>query len=658
MERAYENGGRQDIERTKKLKRSKTNPPVLENLSSKELIETYRSFHDNAQPYPHAFLYPLANDVTMRTIYDEAKHNMTATFKETDLFKLFQTCDLANLSETDPLALKMPELMKLRTTLYSPEFRNFIQDMTGCDKLTDRVDCAANVYTNSCHLCCHDDVIGTRCVSYIIYLTDPDDQWNAADGGSLELYPLDHTASIPQDELLPNQGVPSTIPSSTILPLFNSMALFIVQPGRSYHSVQEVYCGDKPRLSIQGWYHAEHPPKGSNFASLAQILTKDELDSLPFTPLPAPDVVAEIYSSYPSTDHLVIPTPTPSTPTATPIATEITDFLPQADVDKLLQWMNPSYLTLKSIQQIQSQFKADSSIQLHNFLSAEISQLILDNLIEADELCQLGHSRPSMNYSVGETGHWKIKGPSHKQRYMVYSKPQPQTPRARRGNSSHQPQAPHQVTIDDANTVIGEILADLYKSFFNTPEFLRYLYLVTMIPLKESKHEIRRFRCGLDYLVANMSSLLSDQALLDVTMCFVNNKLKKYQRLWDSGDIGGYECYIEADKDIDSAATAEIYRVNEENPEEDTELLSIQGGFNRLNIVLRDTGVMKFIKFVSYRAPSSRWDLAMEYKIDERYFEDDGEEGGSEDEDSESDGEDQEDEDDEEEEDEDGDESA
>jgi Rps23 Pro-64 3,4-dihydroxylase Tpa1-like proline 4-hydroxylase len=33
-----------------------------------------------------------------------------------------------------------------------------------------------DAYT-SCHLLCHDDVIGTRCVSYIIYLTDPDDEW-------------------------------------------------------------------------------------------------------------------------------------------------------------------------------------------------------------------------------------------------------------------------------------------------------------------------------------------------------------------------------------------------------------------------------------------------------------------------------------------------
>lgn len=541
--------------------------------------------------------------------------------QETDLFKLFQTCDLANLSETDPLALKMPQLMTLRTTIYSEKFRQFIQDITGCDELTDRVDCAANVYSNSCHLLCHDDVIGTRCVSYIIYLTDPDEQWLATDGGALELFPLEQTATIHHEGLLPLQGVPSTIPSNSILPIFNSMALFIVQPGRSYHAVQEVYCSDKPRLSIQGWYHAATPPKGSNFASLQQILTKDELDSLPFTPLPS-----NIYSSLPSNEQLMIPKQ------FDPETLSITDLLPQVDIDRLLQWMNPTYLTLQSIQQIQQQFQSDSSIQLHNFLNHEVSQLILENLIEADELCQLGNSRPSMNYAIGQTGNWKIKGPSHKQRYMIYN----QIPKAthhHRGTPT-----PSHIMINDANTLVGEILYDLYKSFFNTPEFLRYLYVITMIPLMESKYEIRRFRCGLDYLVANMSSLLS-QSVLDLTMCFVNNKMKKYQRLWDSGDIGGYECYIEADKDIESAATAEIYRVND--PEDDTELLSIQAGFNRLNIVLRDTGVMKFIKYVSYRAPSSRWDISIEYNIDGKYFEDesddDEDDGGSSDSDDEGD---------------------
>jgi prolyl 3-hydroxylase /prolyl 3,4-dihydroxylase len=35
-----------------------------------------------------------------------------------------------------------------------------------------------------------------------------------------------------------HQGVPAVAPTVSILPKFNSMAVFTVQPGRSYHSVQ------------------------------------------------------------------------------------------------------------------------------------------------------------------------------------------------------------------------------------------------------------------------------------------------------------------------------------------------------------------------------------------------------------------------------------
>lgn len=70
-----------NLENGLKLKRNKPNLPVLENLDSQEMIETLRELHDHAQPYPHVCLHPFIDDTTMRTIYNEAKNNMTATFK-------------------------------------------------------------------------------------------------------------------------------------------------------------------------------------------------------------------------------------------------------------------------------------------------------------------------------------------------------------------------------------------------------------------------------------------------------------------------------------------------------------------------------------------------------------------------------------------------
>lgn len=116
----------------------------------------------------------------MKAIHDEVKNNLTADFKETDLFKVFQTGELGNI---DKFEEKMPTLLALRNAIYSEKFRNYISNITGCDDIIERVDCSINAYAHGCHLLCHDDVIGTRRVSYIIYLTDPDDEWTENDGG-------------------------------------------------------------------------------------------------------------------------------------------------------------------------------------------------------------------------------------------------------------------------------------------------------------------------------------------------------------------------------------------------------------------------------------------------------------------------------------------
>lgn len=69
-------------------------------------------------------------------------------------------------------------------------------------------------------------------MSYILYLVDED--WGSGekpDGGGLQLYPLE-TEGTP--------GIPAYAPSKTIPPRWNQMVLFAVQPGRSFHDVQEV----------------------------------------------------------------------------------------------------------------------------------------------------------------------------------------------------------------------------------------------------------------------------------------------------------------------------------------------------------------------------------------------------------------------------------
>ena len=76
----------------------------------------------------------------------------------------------------------------------------------------------------------------------------------------------------------------------TILPEFNLMALFEVQPGMSFHSVQEVFC-DRPRSSIRGWYHAKESTLQIENATLQRLnsINKGEDNEDGFEPLATSD---------------------------------------------------------------------------------------------------------------------------------------------------------------------------------------------------------------------------------------------------------------------------------------------------------------------------------------------------------------------------------
>lgn len=201
----------------------------------------YQSDYASATPYKHGILEDMFVDGFLTNVLEEVKQNTKVNFKESDLFRVYQSVDLGNMKDDDEDALKLPSLMKLKHVVYSKKFREFIERVVQLPPgtLIDHTDCAANCHAPGCHLLCHDDVIGTRKVSFIIYLTE--DNWKREEGGCLELYESEDS----------QKSVPRVFPSKTILPTFNTMAFFQVQPGVSFHSVQEVY-GERPRLSIQG----------------------------------------------------------------------------------------------------------------------------------------------------------------------------------------------------------------------------------------------------------------------------------------------------------------------------------------------------------------------------------------------------------------------
>ncbi|KAF3355530.1 Glucan 1,3-beta-glucosidase [Verticillium dahliae VDG1] len=223
-------------------------------LFDQEVLQSYTDEYATSSPYKHAVIHELADDKLLRSVRDEIRENVSFTPKETDIYKIHQSGDLANLDGLDNDALaKLPSLLALRDAMYSETFRHYVSHITGCGPLSGRkTDMAINVYTPGCYLLCHDDVIGSRKVSYILYLTDPDVPWKPEWGGALRLYPVDEKEGAGGEVA----KTPAANCTKVIPPAWNQLSFFAVQPGESFHDVEE---GGRVRMAISGWFHIPQP---------------------------------------------------------------------------------------------------------------------------------------------------------------------------------------------------------------------------------------------------------------------------------------------------------------------------------------------------------------------------------------------------------------
>ena len=278
---------------------------------------------------------------------------------------------------------------------------------------------------------------------------------------------------------------------------------------------------------------------------------------------------------------------------------ELTD----SEREFLSNYINETYLTQKSIDEIRDRFEEDSSVQLRHFIKDDLAKKIQDAALCQDREDKLGKTSicPTLQYDIGVSPDWKAVGPAHKQRFLEYV-----------GTSG----------LDSA----GGLLKHLKCNVFCSPSFRRYLKCLTSLDEATGyRGRIRRFRPGLDYTVAHYG-ILTTSPVLDATLCFAAGEGTqcKYDEetgevlgsdededvMWESGDYGGFSCYIE--QEAENLDAAEEY-----NEEDDTELLSVAISNNTLSLVFRDPGTLRFVKYVGSRAPSSRWDLSLEYEIPE-----------------------------------------
>ena len=597
----------------------------------------------------------LISPTLLRSVRTEIQDNLTFTPKETDIYKIHQSGDLANLDGLDDSSLKLlPSLLALRDALYSSTFRAYLSSITGAGKLSGKkTDMAINVYTPGCHLLCHDDVIGSRRVSYILYLTDPDRPWEEDWGGALRLYPtetqLDDKAT----------KVPSPDFTTSIPPAFNQLSFFAVQPGESFHDVEEVYAprvtkaspkgissheppksqGDRVRMAISGWYHI--PQEGEDGyeqgleqklaekSSLTQLQSKGDAYDLPQPCVYRyQDSADSSFSDYGSQVN---------TQTTNPNSDADAGILTESDCDFLLQYLTPDYLTPDILSTLSSIFADKSAIRVDSFLKPKFAEALRAHLLLRETA-----SLPSSTTGIELKTPWKVARPPHKHRYLYMQTQDP--------------------PFNFPTSYDPSLLHELLNSLFPSLSFRKWLQLATSLTLTSHNLLARRFRRGKDYTLA--TNYTEENSRLEITLGITptegcwgddDDHQQSDTPIQDAGGVGGYEVYMAGDEPDDddegsnhgvsippalstntgarasgSSAPKTIAKadpaVYREDVDNDDVLLSMPAGWNRLSIVLRDKGVMKFVKYVSRAAKGDRWDILGEFGVKDE--DDDDQEGG------------------------------
>ncbi|KAL7628699.1 putative component of NuA3 histone acetyltransferase complex [Parahypoxylon ruwenzoriense] len=621
----------------KKSKTSLTNEDAKKRfrkgLFDKDVLDKYTRGYAKSTPYKHSVIHELIDDKLLRAVREEIKNNVSFTPKETDIYKIHQSGDLANLDGLDDDALaKLPSLLALRDAMYSQSFRDYVAHITGCGPLSGRkTDMAINIYTPGCYLLCHDDVIGSRKVSYILYLTDPDTPWKPEWGGALRLFPVRTIEG--KDGQVARTPAPDV--SKIIPPTWNQLSFFAVQPGESFHDVEEVYHAEtkdqlekqagRVRMAISGWFHIPQFGEDGYVPGAEEKLAKNSgLMQLQGNP-----------------DQYDAPQPKPVA-VEQPESSSQEEF-DEADLEFLLKYMAPTYLTPDTLEQISEYFDEDSSITLPNLLGKKFSKKLREFVAAQD-------SAPSPEDSAEiEKGAWRVAKPPHKHRYL-YLRPGNAT--SKNGKSKK----------DDSP------IRELLEEFLPSPQFHRWLQMATGCVIESHDFIARRFRRGRDYTLATGHE---GKPRLELTLGITPTSgwgdddedgddnaeeengehskangskgkgkakdapsKKGKSKGEENGDededaqeVGGHEVYMAGDDDADHEDAA-VYK---SSGDDDNILFFQAAAWNKMSLVLRDSGALKFVKYVSRRAPGDRWDISGTFEVEEQDDDDDDDDDEGED---------------------------
>jgi len=357
-----------------------------------------------------------------------------------------------------------------------------------------------------------------------------------------------------------SDSIPSRMIGKSLTPVFNSIAFFEVSE-RSFHQVAEVLSDAKgPRLSISGWFHGK-------------------------SPLPPPKMPIIKSPAFHKCD-----------------ASYFRNGAVKDDLSLTRHsFFNPLYTKENILSQMRKSFTRDASLQIDGFLLP-------------------GLAKSFRAQFSSERMDWEYVGPINQQSYRTY-------------------------TINEKEKALSLTAVHYPKTFsfqafvrehLLTHEFFQLISNSTGLRFDSVSYEVRCFTHG-DY------TMLTDPHYKAST------KKKKAEAVSKrAGEAMGTKEYLvvnpadddeDDDKNEDLEATSTFVEVNlclatpssadetSEWPEEaggyvsymteDDQLLCVPPKENSLSLVLKEPGVMSFVKFVSQDAPGPRFDINFLFRVKE-----------------------------------------
>lgn len=127
-------------------------------LLGQESQSKHRESYAASKPYRHAVVDGLINEDLLKKARGEIVEELRFTEKETDIYKVNQTGDLANLDGLpESERHRLEGVLQVRNAIYSKQFRQWLMAVTGCGPLSEKKkDMSINDYTNGCHLLNHE----------------------------------------------------------------------------------------------------------------------------------------------------------------------------------------------------------------------------------------------------------------------------------------------------------------------------------------------------------------------------------------------------------------------------------------------------------------------------------------------------------------------